>query len=426
MRARSSRSHGATTRIDSVSGMLNLFGQLLHTPRRTLLRRAVLQIHLWCGLALGLYTALIGLTGSVLVLRPQLEHLLRPQFYTLSRTPSSFGSTTLDDMVTKAEAKHTSYAPVGFEDLPRQPTSPPERPIVLYMSPRSASPQFAPASRTPDELLVYFDPRDGSLLGSRSRYAGPLGFAANLHYYLLAGPSGYVVNGVFALIFLVLCLSGWFIWWPGLRRMRAALHIHALSRARRSRISFRRLNWDIHTVGGFWANPLLITLVITGIYFVFPRPVLSVVVLGSHEGMEKISEWFSSPPISAARNQASAISMQRAWSAASMASPPDTPVQYLALPSADGEDYEAIAYHPHTAPYAQPLRIFIDQYTGEVSRTLDSRSLPILLRGSLYVYAIHFGSFAGAGSRVVWFLVGLTPTALFVSGVILWWKHQRP
>ena len=385
------------------------------------------QVHLWCGLARGLDTSVIGLTGSVLIMRPQLEHLLRPQFYSLPERPTQSASApTLDDMVKRAKEEQPSYAPVGFEDLPRSPTSPPDRPLVLYMSPRPASPQFAPMSRTLDELLLYFDPRDGSVLGARSRYAGPLGFTANLHYYLLAGSSGYVVNGVFALIFLILCSTGWLLWWPGVRRAFAALRIHGFSHMRHGRPNLRRLNWDLHTVGGFWSNPVLIAIVVTGIYFVFPRPVLSLAVLESRNGLEKISEWFSSPPIATPPYHSAAIGPEQAWRAASVALPLATSVQYLALPSAEGEDYEAIAYYPRTAPYAQPLRIFIDRYSGVATKTLDSRSLPLPLRASLYVYAIHFGTFAGAVSRAIWFLIGLTPAALFLSGLLMWWKRGHP
>jgi uncharacterized iron-regulated membrane protein len=41
-------------------------------PQRTRLRKTVFQIHLWCGIGLGLYILLISVTGSVLVYRNEL------------------------------------------------------------------------------------------------------------------------------------------------------------------------------------------------------------------------------------------------------------------------------------------------------------------------------------------------------------------
>ena len=50
-------------------------------PQRTLLRRTLFQIHLWCGIGLGLYIFFISVTGSVLVYRNELLEWAVPQPY---------------------------------------------------------------------------------------------------------------------------------------------------------------------------------------------------------------------------------------------------------------------------------------------------------------------------------------------------------
>jgi len=47
-------------------------GTWLRNPQRIWLRRALFQVHLWCGLAIGLYILMISVTGSVLVYRNEL------------------------------------------------------------------------------------------------------------------------------------------------------------------------------------------------------------------------------------------------------------------------------------------------------------------------------------------------------------------
>jgi uncharacterized iron-regulated membrane protein len=37
----------------------------------------------------------------------------------------------------------------------------------------------------------------------------------------------------------------------------------------------------------------------------------------------------------------------------------------------------------------------------------------------------HFGRFAGIPVKIVWTVVGLTPAALFVTGLLMWWKRVR-
>lgn len=36
---------------------------------------------------------------------------------------------------------------------------------------------------------------------------------------------------------------------------------------------------------------------------------------------------------------------------------------------------------------------------------------------------LHIGNFGGNGIRVVWWLLGMAPRALFVTGSIMWWTR---
>ena len=54
------------------SGQASLLQQWLQHPKRTRLRRALFQVHLWSGLGLGLYIFFVSVTGSVLVYRNEL------------------------------------------------------------------------------------------------------------------------------------------------------------------------------------------------------------------------------------------------------------------------------------------------------------------------------------------------------------------
>ena len=298
------------------------------------------------------------------------------------------------------------------------------------MVPRSGTHQTAPLSRTPDQLLVYLDPRSGTLLGARSRFAGPLGVAANLHYYLLAGDTGYTINGLAALAFLTLSLTGWLLWWPGLGRILSAIRIHGLRQTGRStsqgvRRNWRRFNYDLHAVGGFWSNPILLALILTGLFFVFYQPMLRGLAVLTHTSPATIAAWYANPTPPPHPANSSTIPIDQAFHRATAALPPGLTVSYLAIPADTKSPAEAIAYYPHTAPFAQPFRVFLDPVTGATLPSLDSRTQPLALRAVLYVYAIHFGSFAGLASRVLWFLTGLTPTVLLTTGVLLWWRRWR-
>ena len=86
----------------------------------------------------------------------------------------------------------------------------------------------------------------------------------DLHDNLLAGSTGRTLNGVGAFALLVLAITGLIIWWPGIRRWRRSLGL-------RAGVGWKRLNWDLHSVIGFWSFAFIITFAISGIYLCFPE-----------------------------------------------------------------------------------------------------------------------------------------------------------
>ena len=68
----------------------------------------------------------------------------------------------------------------------------------------------------------------------------------------------------------VLCLTGAVIWWPGIRKWRRSL---VLQRS----VGWKRLNFDLHSVLGFWFFAFCFVWGVSGIYLVFPDPFNKVV-----------------------------------------------------------------------------------------------------------------------------------------------------
>jgi uncharacterized iron-regulated membrane protein len=64
---------------------MSIWQQWVQQPQRVWLRRASFQIHLWTGLALGIYIVVLSLTGSALVYRRELDVWFaapRPPYHT--------------------------------------------------------------------------------------------------------------------------------------------------------------------------------------------------------------------------------------------------------------------------------------------------------------------------------------------------------
>ena len=63
----------------SRSNHLTVWQRWVRQPQKIWLRRALFQVHLWSGIAVGLYILMISVTGSVLVYRNELYRAATPE-----------------------------------------------------------------------------------------------------------------------------------------------------------------------------------------------------------------------------------------------------------------------------------------------------------------------------------------------------------
>jgi uncharacterized iron-regulated membrane protein len=92
-----------------------------------------------------------------------------------------------------------------------------------------------------------------------------IGELLDLHDDLLAGDTGRRVNGFGALLLVLLSLTGIVVWWPGIRRWRRSLTVHR-------NVGWRRFNWDLHSMVGFWMFGFIAMFAFSGAYLGNPEP----------------------------------------------------------------------------------------------------------------------------------------------------------
>jgi len=209
---------------------------------RVLARRVLFQLHLWIGVITGLYIAVVCTTGAALVFRIDIQRALHPDLFTPRASGRPAHPADIIDSVKRAFPDDR----VSGVDAPTT-----GRPTYLAYSTQGT--RF----RT---LLL--DPVSGELLGELqdTSFVRTL---QGLHFDLLAGRHGRVINGIGALGLLMMCVTGIVIWWPGRVAWWRSVRVD-FSR------SWRRINWEVHNTIGFWAVVLIAMWAVTGISFAFP------------------------------------------------------------------------------------------------------------------------------------------------------------
>ena len=350
------------------------------------------QIHLWVGIVLTLYLIVIGVTGSILVFRAELERLcgLRPWQVTLNdRTPA--------DIATVVDNLKAAY-----------PTSQ----IVSVDMPAVDSPAFVAVLEGPIRFKIACDPRTGAILGEFSRKRNWLDIIDALHVSLLdpRRGRGRMLNGIGASLLLLLNFTGMVIWWPGVRSWKRALKVDFAR-------SWRRINFDLHSAFGFWTIIIVSFWAVSAIYFAWPRQVflfvnsLSRVVSARPPAIRVV------PMIGQALDLSGLVRKARATD-------PGTTLAGIAFPyssraplgilmrrrNAPGYEYiDTVYFNPYDGSYISTWRYGVNQTFGD---WVIWSQVPL-----------HFGTYWGLGIKMVWAAAGLAIPLLAVTGLLMYWNR---
>lgn len=225
---------------------MNFWQRWLRRPKSLWLRKAIFQIHLWTGIALGLYIFAISVSGSAIVFRNELYNSLWPGPRLVAIGSHKLTHNELRDAALRA---YPDYRVSWIWDA-RQPNEA----VEIWLD------------RKGHKKQRLFDPYTGQDLGESRPYSIQfLAWLLDLHVNLLSGKTGRLVNGVGAVFVLALAISGLVLWWPGIRAWRGALAI-------RGKSNWKRFNWELHTVVGLWTLPIMLMFGLVGVYAGFPEP----------------------------------------------------------------------------------------------------------------------------------------------------------
>jgi len=217
---------------------------ILH-PQKTWLRRAVFQLHMWSGIGVGLYVLLVSVTGSIAVYRNELYAAATRDPIVVAATGPRLTDDELEAAATRRYPGHT------VAELHR-PENPDQAVAVFLDGPKGRKDRV-------------FNPYTGEDLGDSI----PLGIRAvstllELHDDLLAGETGRSINGIAALLFVVLAMTGIVVWWPGIKKWQGSLIVHR-------HVGWRRFTWELHSMIGFWTLGWVVLFGLSGAYLGNPQ-----------------------------------------------------------------------------------------------------------------------------------------------------------
>jgi uncharacterized iron-regulated membrane protein len=347
------------------------------------IRPWLLAFHRWAGVLSAAFLVIVAVSGAVLVFEFEIDRVLNPA---ISYVTPGGRLQAVESLIERVETER-----------------PGER-VISVRLPGNEGLSYELALRS--RLLAYVDPYSGRLLGVRDREDSFARFVHLLHTRFVMGRAGELFVGWLTVLTLLMSATGLVLWWP--RRI--------LSMCRRE--SWRRTNFDLHNVLGFWASLVIVVISLTGVIIAF-EPVADPLIARLDPPGLDVSSLRSGPGSGRTR-----ISVDEALRIA-RASLPGAFAAVSNVPQSPADIYRVLMKFPEDRTPAGRSRVYIDQYSGAVLHIQNTRTAPAGTRILNLKRSAHTGDIYGAPTRAVFFIGSLALAGQVVTGVLIWWRPRR-
>jgi uncharacterized iron-regulated membrane protein len=207
-------------------------------------------------------------------------------------------------------------------------------------------------------------------------------------------------------VLLFLVLSGIYLWWPV---KRASINWSA---------NARRIHFDLHNTAGIYSAAFLLVLGATGIAIHFDDDLET--YLHQRAGTQKIAKNIPSIP----QNGVTPITPDQALQSA-LAALPGTQALAISVPGGPKGSYLVSLHYPEDLTPGGRSWANVDQFSGKVAGSQDSRAVAIGTRAIILNRATHTGDLFGYPTKLLVSLSSLMLVIQAITGYYMWWKKLR-
>jgi len=265
---------------------------------------------------------------------------------------------------------------------------------------------------------IYLNPYNGQVLHTEGIKDNFFTIVEYIHLYLLLPAKvGSMIVGASAIGFIFIMVMGIILWWP--KRKTDRKRCFTIKWNGR----WRRVNYDLHNVLGFYAAAIGIVLAITGIAIDFnwmDKGIYNAANLGKSYANE-MAVFKSDSLFNVSINTKPAIDQ------ALLKAKRLSPKAEMFLISENDAKSGTIG----VTAYAQSLRYgnndsyTFDKYSGKMLQRLPNTHKSMGLKLNELNYDIHVGQALGLFGKILAFLASLICASLPVTGFIIWWGKRN-
>ena len=267
-------------------------------------------------------------------------------------------------------------------------------------------------------LYVYLNPYTGKIIHTENPAKNFFIIVEFIHLYLLLPARiGSLVVGISVIIFMVIMITGLILWWPKRKSDRKrSFNIKWNGR-------WRRVNYDLHNVLGFYATSIALILSITGLSMVFEsvrEGIYTTANLGKAYPSEKVIP--KSDSLLKAKVNSKFV-IDKAFASAQVRSPKAE--MFLIFDDASASGTIGITAFAQSLHYYKSDEYVFEKYTGKLlKQTPHTQKSPGLKMNDMN-YDLHVGQIGGLTTKIIAFLASLICASLPITGFIIWWGKRK-
>ncbi|UKM64838.1 PepSY domain-containing protein [Flavobacteriaceae bacterium GSB9] len=364
-------------------------------------KKIIFQLHKILGLSTGLVVFIVAVTGCCWAFRDEIESLYGDYKKVAPQNSPILTPTRAKELAKEIFPNNTVHGTLFKKEEDAIE-------VIFY----DAEPEFYQS--------VFLNPYSGEVIQVENHLSGFFAFILKGHMRLwLPKAIGEQVVGVSILIFIVIIISGFILWLPKKRKnLKQRLKFDWKKSTR-----WKRKNFDLHAVVGFYICSLALILAFTGSMMSYNW--LKYVVYKSTGG-EKEARFIIPENESEISERDSEIPM-------------DYLITKLSKENPNAESFEL--HYPKTADESIYVEVSNSKglYYDSDFRFFDQNTLEEIDTPSIYGkyenakiadkiqrmnYDIHIGAIGGIAGKIIAFLVSLLTASLPVTGFLLWYGRN--
>lgn len=357
------------------------------------LNKQLFKIHSWLGLINGFFLILLGLSGSALVFKEDIDNWANEKLLTVQQRGKKLPLDFFYKDISRRYPNLDGIAWMNPDDAPNKAYN-----FRLYLN---------DARITSYDLgLITYDPFTGKILreGELDDLSpSAIEWVYQFHFSLQLGVPGAAYTALLGLCMILSILTGTIIYKKSIKKV---LTFQVKIKGK----NWRTISSDLHRVVGVWSLFFNIIIAFTGFW-------LNLFAFDVRDWQKEITP----TPL----NTLASYSLDSLYLQA-LAQMPDLMPQYVYLPTQPEKKFTVRgAVKGEAAIWDGNNSIDFDAQTGKLVRITRIANEHFWDKVEASFYALHIGSYGGLAIKILYTTIGLTPGLLSVTGFLLWWRRKR-